>query len=124
MAKTRPLTRREHEILDRLGSLLQERGLSWAAASRLAGKSDNLGNQWSSRRSFPREAQLHRLSEELGIAMGWLLTGDEPSAETMAVTEAEKQALAALRRLSPEGQRIALAQMAALAAGLTKTHKK
>jgi transcriptional regulator with XRE-family HTH domain len=124
MPKLRELTAREHKILDRLGGVLQEQNVSWSDAARRAGKSGNLGNQWSSRRSFPKEEALHRLCGELGITMGWLLTGAEPNADVMAMTQAEKEALAAFRALSPQGQQIAIAQIEALRAALTTPDKK
>lgn len=107
-------------MLDRLGAVLKESGVSWANAALIAGKSANLGAQWSGRRAFPKEEALYRIAQKLGIAMGWLLTGDEPTAETLAMTETERDALKVLRDLSPEAQRAAVAQMKALRDALTK----
>lgn len=119
-SKNRELTARERDVLDRLESVLNDRGMSWAEAARLSGRSGGLGNQWSSRRSFPRHQQLDLLSQRLGFAMGWLLTGEEPQADTTAVTKAEKEALAALRKIPPQLQPVAIAQLKALAEGITK----
>lgn len=120
MSKNRELTSREREVLDRLAVVLKSADVSWAEAAQLAGKSRNLGAQWSSRRSFPREEALFRISQHLGVAMGWLLTGNEPSADTTAMTETERAMLKALRDLAPDAQRAAVAQITALASILTK----
>jgi transcriptional regulator with XRE-family HTH domain len=120
MSKNREITAREREVLDRLAVVLQKAGTSWAAAAKIAGRSEALGAQWSGRRSFPREEALYRIAQHLGVAMGWLLTGDEPSAETLAMTETERAMLKALRELAPDAQRAAVAQITALATNLTK----
>jgi transcriptional regulator with XRE-family HTH domain len=120
MAKNRALSIREGEILDRLALKLRDAGVSWSKAARLAGKSDNLGSQWSGRRAFPTEAALYAISKGLGVSMGWLLTGSEPGAETTAVTETEREALALLRDLPPELQRALLAQGQALRDSMAK----
>lgn len=120
MSKNREITAREREVLDRLALVLQNSGVSWTQAAQLAGKSGSLGAQWSGRRSFPKEEALYRIAQHLGVAMGWLLTGDEPSAETLAMTETERAMLKALRELAPDAQRAAVAQVAALASNLTK----
>jgi transcriptional regulator with XRE-family HTH domain len=120
MSKNREITAREREVLDRLALVLQNSGVSWTQAAQLAGKSGSLGAQWSGRRSFPKEEALYRIAQHLGVAMGWLLTGNEPSAETMAMTETERAMLKALRELAPDAQRAAVAQITALATNLTK----
>jgi transcriptional regulator with XRE-family HTH domain len=120
MSKNRDLTNRERQVMDRLESVLKTRGVSWAESAQLAGKSKNLGAQWSGRRSFPREEALYQIAQALGVAMGWLLTGDEPSAETLAMTETERALLKAVRELSPDMQRAALAQVNALVTSIAK----
>jgi transcriptional regulator with XRE-family HTH domain len=109
VAKNRILSDREQAILDRLAVELNKAGVSWSKAARMAGKSDNLGSQWSGRRAFPTEAALYEITKGLGVSMGWLLTGSEPGADTTAVTEAEKKAIAIMRELPPELQHALLA---------------
>lgn len=120
MSKNRELTDRERQALDRLGAALNQQGMSWQQASTHVGKSANLGNQWSSRRAFPQERDLYTLAQHLGVTMGWLLTGEEPTAETTAITATEREMLAALRQLPPDMQRVVLAQVEAAAHQITK----
>lgn len=120
MAKTRELTPRELAVMVRIESAMKARDLTWASLARAVGKSANLGSQWSSRRSFPREADLYQAAKILGVGMGWLLTGEEPSAEVLAQTATEKEMLAVLRTMAPDQQRAVLAQARALRDNLSK----
>lgn len=120
MAKNRPLTARENVIMDRLERILAERGLSWSHLARVAGKTTSSASQWSGRRSFPRESVLHKFAQELGVGMGWLLSGDEPAEIRAAQTENELKALEIIRGMSLAEQAAALAALAGIRGSLTK----
>jgi transcriptional regulator with XRE-family HTH domain len=106
MSKTRELSTRETEILQRISALLDSKRLSWAELARRVGKSAASGSQWSGYRVFPTEATLHKIAGALGVGFGWLLTGVESSQ-----TVAEVEALLLIRSMSAEEQRAALAAL-------------
>jgi transcriptional regulator with XRE-family HTH domain len=106
MNKTRPLSTREVEILQRISTLLNGKCLSWAELARRVGKSAASGSQWSGHRVFPTEASLHKIANALDVGAGWLLTGIE-SAQSVA----EVEALLLVRLMSAEEQRAALAAL-------------
>lgn len=120
MPKQRPLTAREIVIMDRIGDMLRNRGATWADLARAVGKSPSSASQWSGRRSFPREAVLHSIAQWLGVAMGWLLTGEEPQEKRQAQTVNELAALELLREMSPPEQAAAVAALRGIKGSLTK----
>lgn len=118
--KTRDLTDRELMVMDRIESVLKRTGNNWTQLALSVGKSASSGSQWSGRRSFPREQTLYTIALRLGVEMGWLLTGDEPSAERQAQTENELATLRLWRQLSPAEQSAALAVIRGLKGSLTE----
>lgn len=120
MGKTRQLTDKERLILDRIEGVIIRKEVSWAALSRLVGKSDNLGSQWSSRRACPVQRDIQTIASWLGIDMAWLLTGNEPAEVRQAQTETELALLAAIRALPVEQQEAVLAGAQAMRDRLTK----
>lgn len=119
-SKLRPLTSSELALLDWLQEALGKAGVSWGEAALLCGKSANLGNQWSTRRSCPVQRDVETIAQRLGIRMAWLLTGDEPSEETQARTIRELEVLRTLRDMPDDQQRAALAAIRAIKDTLTK----
>lgn len=120
VAKLRPLTKSEHALLDRLGAALASAGMSWGAAAKICGKSENLGNQWSSRRSCPVQRDVETIASHLGVRMSWLLSGDEPTEQTQARTARELELLQTLREMPEDQQRAAIGAVKAIRDSFTK----
>jgi hypothetical protein len=120
MPKVRVLTAPERMLLDRLGIVLNQKGLAWADAAKAVGKSANLGNQWSTRRSCPVQRDVYTLARWLDVEMGWLLSGDEPSEQTTARTKTELEMLLTIRDMPEDQQRAAIASVRAMRDILTK----
>lgn len=118
--KLRPLTPSELALLDRLQDALGRADVGWGEAALMCGKSANLGNQWSTRRSCPVQRDVETIAQRLGIRMAWLLTGDEPGEETQARTIRELEVLRTLRDMPEDQQRAALAAIRAIKDALTK----
>lgn len=120
MGKQRELTAREKLVLDRIGHILAERGWSWSELARRMGKTTSAASQWSGKRAFPRENVLYAIARELGVDMGWLLTGDEPTEQRAAQTQAELRALELLRQMTPEQQALAIGSLEGIKGAVTK----
>lgn len=106
--------------MDRIERLMAAQGTTWAGLARAVKKSSNAGSQWSGRRSFPREQTLYDIASQLGVAMGYLLSGDEPDEQRKAQTENELTALELLRAMTPAEQQAALAAMRGIQGSITK----
>ncbi len=119
-AKLRPLKQSEFNLLDRLESALTAAGMKWGEAAKICGKSANLGNQWSSRRSCPVQRDVDTLAQRLGVRMSWLLSGDEPTEQTQARTARELEMLQTLRDMPEDQQRAAIAATKAIRDSITK----
>lgn len=120
MGKTRILTAKERLILDRIETVINKQGLAWSALSKMVGKSENLGSQWSSRRACPVQRDIVTIASALGIDMAWLLTGNEPAELRLAQTETELALLNAIRALPVEQQEAVLAGAQAMRDRLNK----
>jgi transcriptional regulator with XRE-family HTH domain len=120
MAKQRDLTAREKAVLDRVAEKLTVLGWSWSELARRVGKTTSSASQWSGKRSFPRENVLYMISRELGVDMGWLLTGDEGGERRLAQTETELRLLELLRQMAPDEQRAVIAAATGIKGSLTK----
>jgi transcriptional regulator with XRE-family HTH domain len=120
MSKQRDLTQRELAVMDRIQSVMLGAGLNWSALAVSVAKTVSSGSQWSGRRSFPREQTLYLIAQRLGVEMGWLLTGDEPTEQRQAQTENEKSMLGVMREMSPAEQSALLAAARGIRGSLTK----
>lgn len=120
MAKQRPLTPRELAVMDRIEHKLVINGSNWSKLAVAVGKTTSSASQWSGRRSFPRESVLCVIARELGVPMGWLLTGDEPDEKRKAQTEDEVTLLALFREMSPAERAALLAAGRGLKGSVTK----
>jgi len=120
MAKQRDLMEREKAVLDRVAEKLTVLGWSWSELARRVGKTTSSASQWSGKRSFPRENVLYMISRELGVDMGWLLTGDEGGERRLAQTETELRLLELLRQMAPDEQRAVIAAATGIKGSLTK----
>ena len=120
MGTPRPLTARELAVMDRIEKMLRDRGSNWSQLARSVGKTTGSASQWSGRRSFPREQTLYAIAQQLGVGMGWLLSGDEPQERRLAQTATEQALLDALREMSPDEQRALLAAAQGIKGSLSK----
>lgn len=107
--KQRELTPAEIEVLGRIESRLAERSMSWAELARQAGRSTQLGAQWSGRRSFPPERVLSRIAEVLEVPRSWLLSGNESDDEVRARTVRQASVLRLMLDMTPEQEAALLA---------------
>lgn len=99
MAKKRPLSPKQREVIDRVRRRLAEMEKSWAWLARESGRTENAGYQWNGYLSFPLERTVRQWTISLGVSMGWLL-GDEDAEKVQ--TEQEREILQVLRKLPPE----------------------
>lgn len=120
MAKQRLLTPRELAVMDRIEHKLLINGSNWSQLAVSVGKTTSSASQWSGRRSFPREGVLYAIARELGVGMGWLLTGDEPDEKRKAQTEDEAALLALFREMSPAERAVLLAASRGLKGSVAK----
>jgi hypothetical protein len=119
--KLRPLNEHEAGVMDRIATRLdRKRNITWTWLAVGCGHTKNMGSQWSSRNSFPKERDLHRIATMLEVDMGWLLTGDDRSEATRAQTQTEAAMLQVMRTLPPDMQKLLLAQAEATKDSLTK----
>lgn len=120
MGKQRTLNAAELAVLQRIEHVLDSKGMSWAALAVQAGRSKQLGAQWSGRRSFPPQRVLQAIAGVLEVAPSWLLSGDEPDSEVRAATVDEAELLRIMRAMSVTQQRALLASARGLASMMDK----
>jgi transcriptional regulator with XRE-family HTH domain len=118
--KQRELTPAEIEVLGRIESRLGERSMSWAELARQAGRSTQLGAQWSGRRSFPPERVLSRIAEVLEVPRSWLLSGNESDDEVRARTVRQASVLRLMLDMTPEQEAALLAAAEGIFAHMNK----
>lgn len=117
VSKTRILNAKERAAIDRIGAEIAKRGITWPALSERIGKSKQLGYQWSTYRSFPSQPTFRLIGEELGVEMGWLLSGDDEDERRKAQSQHELAALEMMRGAPAESYPGLLEVMKAYLAG-------
>lgn len=120
MGKQRILTASEIEVLGRIDARREEVGLSWAELARQAGRSPELGAQWSGRRSFPPERVLGRIAEALNVRRSWLLSGEEGDEDVKARTVRQARVLRLMLDMTPEQEAAIVASAEGIAAHMGK----
>lgn len=104
------------DTVDRIFSLLDKTDMEQQVFAAEVGVSDDTASNWRRRKSASYAKYLPQIAEVLGTTVEYLLTGEQnnsPATETRS--EAEKEALELFSRLTPEEQRVLLAQMRGLA---------
>lgn len=89
-------------IADRLQKALLDKKLSWSKASTMIGLSPQAPSKW--KKGQISKETLEKLAEILEVDVGWLITGDSPSASITHSTEEVKAIAETYGNVRPTGK--------------------